>query len=76
VLEKVFVNLTNGGPVRVYVKNGKIVRVRPLVYDDKDASSWTIDVDGKKFSPLRKACLAPHTMTDILKGGASPNIKE
>ncbi|GAH73141.1 unnamed protein product, partial [marine sediment metagenome] len=62
--EKVFVNLTNGGPVRVHVKDGKIVRIRPLVFDEKDAASWTIDVNGRKFSPPRKACLAAYTMTE------------
>ena len=33
ILEKVFTNLTNGGPVLVYVQDGKIVRVRPLRLD-------------------------------------------
>ena len=34
--EKVFANCTNSGPVSVYVKDGKIVRVRPLVVDESD----------------------------------------
>ncbi len=31
--EKVFTNCTNSGPVSVYVKDGKITRIRPLVVD-------------------------------------------
>ncbi len=34
--EKVFANCTNSGPVSVYVKDGKIVRIRPLVVDPDD----------------------------------------
>jgi len=60
--EQVFVNCTNGGPVRVHVKDGRIARVRPLVYDETDAASWTLDVNGRKFSPYRKACLAAFTL--------------
>ena len=64
ILEKVFTNLTNGGPVLVHVSDGKIVRVRPLVLNDSDAASWTIDVAGRRFSPLRKACVAPFTAVE------------
>ena len=63
-MEEVFTNLTNGGPVLVYVKDEKIVRIRPLVFDDTDAPSWTIEAGGKKFSPLRKACVAPFTTVE------------
>jgi trimethylamine-N-oxide reductase (cytochrome c) len=61
-LEKVFTNLTNGGPVLVHVRDGKIVRVRPLVLTDEDAPSWKITVDDREFTPLRKACVSPFTM--------------
>jgi molybdopterin guanine dinucleotide-containing S/N-oxide reductase-like protein len=63
-LNEIYTNLTNGGPVQVYVRDGKIVRVRPLVLNDKDATSWTIDVNGRRFSPLRKACVAPFIMVE------------
>ena len=62
--EETFVNCTGGGPIRVHVEDGKITKVRPLVFDDTDASSWTIEVDGKKYSPPRKACVAPFTLTE------------
>jgi len=31
--KQVFTNCTAGGPISVYVKDGRIVRVRPLVID-------------------------------------------
>ena len=63
-MEKILTNLTNGGPVQVYVRDGKIVRIRPLVLDDSDAASWTIKAGGKKFSPFRKACVSPYTSVE------------
>ncbi len=35
--ERVFTNCTNGGAVFVHVRDGKIVRVRPIVFDETDA---------------------------------------
>ncbi len=52
--EQVFTNCTVGGPISVYVKDGKIVRVRPIVIDEKDFKPWTIEAKGKKFSPPRQ----------------------
>ncbi len=63
-MEKVFTNLTNGGPVLVYVKDDKIVRIRPLVFNDSDAPSWTIKAGGQCFTPLRKACVSPYTSVE------------
>ena len=39
--EQIFANCTVGGPISVYVKDGKIVRVRPLVIDENDLKPWT-----------------------------------
>ncbi len=55
-----YVNQTNGGPVFVYTKDGKIVRITPLEFDKDDASPWSIDARGKKFTPPRRATLSPH----------------
>jgi molybdopterin guanine dinucleotide-containing S/N-oxide reductase-like protein len=74
-LDKIFTNLTNGGPVQVHVRDGKIIRVRPLILSDEDAASWTIDVDGRKFSPLRKACVAPFTMVEKARIYSDARIK-
>jgi molybdopterin guanine dinucleotide-containing S/N-oxide reductase-like protein len=57
--EKVYANCTNSGPVSVYVKDGKITRIRPLVADPKDYEPWVIEAGGKKYSPPKKVTLAP-----------------
>jgi molybdopterin guanine dinucleotide-containing S/N-oxide reductase-like protein len=74
-LEKVFTNLTVGGPVLVYVRDGKITRVRPLVLNDDDAASWTIHACGRSFSPLRKACVSPFTAVEKARIYSDRRIK-
>lgn len=51
---------TNGGAMFVYVKDGRIVRMTPIVLDDADAPSWSIKARGRTFSPWRKSTLSPH----------------
>ena len=58
--EEVFTNLTNSGPVSVYVTDGKITRIRPLVADENDYKPWTIESGGRKFSPPKKPTLSPY----------------
>ncbi len=65
--EQVFTNCTVGGPVNVYVKDGRITRMEPLQLDEDDAKSWVIEARGKKFSPPRKALLSPYTLTERAK---------
>jgi trimethylamine-N-oxide reductase (cytochrome c) len=67
--------LTNGGPVNVYVKEGRIVRVCPVHYTKKDATSWVIDIESKKFLPLRKSCVAPYTMTEKARVYSDARLK-
>ena len=55
-----FTSMTNGGPCFVHVRDDKIVRITPIDFDDKDAGPWTIEARGRKFTPPRKATLAPH----------------
>src|SRR3984957_7630248 len=55
-----YCNMTNGGPVFVYVKDGKIVRMTPIDFDADDPQPWTIDAKGVKLTPPRKTTLAPH----------------
>ena len=38
-----YCNMTNGGPVFVYVKDGKIVRMTPIDFGDDDPPPWTIE---------------------------------
>jgi len=69
------VNLTNGGPVKVHIRDGKIIRVFPLSFDDNDAASWVINAGGRKFSPLRKACTPPFTMSEKARIYSDARIK-
>ena len=55
-----YCNMANGGPLSVYVKDGKIVRVTPIIFDDKDPQPWSIKAKGKIFTPPRRTSLAPH----------------
>ena len=55
-----YTNGTNGGPIFVYVKEGKIVRITPVDFDKDDAPSWTIKARGKEFTPPRRTTLAAH----------------
>ena len=55
-----YVNQTNGGPVFVYVKDGRIVRITPMEFAADDPDPWVIEARGRKFSPPRRATLSPH----------------
>jgi len=55
-----YCNMTNGGPVFVYVKDDKIVRMTPIDLTEEDGASWTIEAKGVKLTPPRKTTLAPH----------------
>ena len=55
-------NSSTGGPVFVYVEDGKIVRITPMDLDDAvDAPSWTIEARGKTFAPPRKTTYSVYT---------------
>ena len=54
---------TNGGPLFVYVKKGRIIRTTPLELDETDAKPWTIKARGRSFTPPRKTSLAPYALT-------------
>lgn len=57
-----YVNGTNSGPVFVYVKDGRIVRVTPIDFDDEDPQPWRIEARGKVLSPPRKTTTTSHTL--------------
>lgn len=59
---KKLTNSTNGGPVFVYVRDGKIIRITPIEFDSGDAPSWVIEARGRKFSPPRKTTLSPYSL--------------
>jgi trimethylamine-N-oxide reductase (cytochrome c) len=55
-----YCNMANGGPLFVYVKDGRIIRTTPIDLADDDPPEWTIEARGLKFTPPRKTTLAPH----------------
>ena len=55
-----YVNQTNGGPVFVYVRDGRIVRITPIEFDADDPAPWSIEARGRSFSPPRRTTLSPH----------------
>ncbi|MCC7038938.1 MAG: molybdopterin-dependent oxidoreductase [Burkholderiales bacterium] len=55
-----YVNQTNGGPVFVYVKDGRIVRVTPVEFGAEDSGPWSIEARGRVFTPPHRATLSPH----------------
>jgi molybdopterin guanine dinucleotide-containing S/N-oxide reductase-like protein len=57
---KRYTSNSNGGPLFVYVKDGKIIRITPIEFDDKDADPWTIEARGRTFTPPRKTTISPH----------------
>lgn len=54
--------LTNGGPLFVYVKDGRILRLTPIDFGNDDAGSWRIEARGRRFTPRRQATVAPHAL--------------
>ena len=63
-------------PSAVDVKNGKIVRIRPLHWDSKydyeSLNPWKIEKNGKTFEPLKKSVPAPWSLA-YKKRAYSPN---
>ncbi|MGB7543269.1 MAG: molybdopterin-dependent oxidoreductase, partial [Burkholderiales bacterium] len=57
-----YVTNTNGGPLFVYVKDGKILRLTPIEFDHKDAQPWTITARGKRFTPPSQTTAATHSL--------------
>ncbi len=57
-----YVNNTNGGPVFVDVKAGKIIRITPVEFDAADAKPWTIEARGRSFTPPRRGTVNPYTL--------------
>ena len=57
-----FTSNTNGGPVFVYVRDGRILRITPIEFDEDDAATWVVEARGRKFSPPRKTTVSSHTL--------------
>lgn len=61
-----YTNLTTGGPISVYVEDGKITRIRPLQVPEEDyPKAWTVeDKTGKKYSPPKAMRVAQNIMAE------------
>lgn len=57
-----YANLTNGGPIFVYVKDGKIIRTTPMDFDDDDPQPWSLTARGKTFTPKRQSTVSAHAL--------------
>lgn len=57
-----YTTVTNGGPLFVFVRDGRVLRVTPIEFSDDDAPSWTIQARGRSFTPARKAAISPHAL--------------
>src|SRR5512144_2914797 len=57
---------TDGYLVRVDVRDGKIIRIRPLHYDWKykqeEIKSWKLEAHGKVFEPGLKSLIPPFSL--------------
>ncbi|MCC6474478.1 MAG: molybdopterin-dependent oxidoreductase, partial [Burkholderiales bacterium] len=60
--EQVFTSCTNAGPISVTVRDGRVVRVRPLVAEEADFRPWTLHAGGRSYSPPKKFNLAPYVL--------------
>ena len=58
---KRYCNMTNGGPVFVYVKDGKIVRMTPIDFSDEDAR--VVDHRGARGKSSRRRARPPSRRT-------------
>ncbi|MGA3128434.1 MAG: molybdopterin-dependent oxidoreductase [Candidatus Korobacteraceae bacterium] len=57
-----FTSNTNGGPVFVYVKDDKIIRITNINFDENDPQPWTIHARGKTFTPPSKTTVDAYTL--------------
>jgi trimethylamine-N-oxide reductase (cytochrome c) len=73
--EQILTQCTIGGPVFVHVEDGKITKMRPIVLDDTDAPSWTIEARGRRFTPPRKTFLNPYVVAERMRIYSENRIK-
>lgn len=58
-----YVTNTNGGPVYVFVRDGRIIRTTPIDLAADDPESWTIHARGRSFTPRRQATVNVHALS-------------
>jgi molybdopterin guanine dinucleotide-containing S/N-oxide reductase-like protein len=74
--EQVFTGCTQGGPVSIHVKDGKIIRIRPLVFgENEDVPTWTLEAKGRRFSAPRRVAIAPYVLTQRARTYSANRIR-
>ena len=73
--EQVLTSCTVGGATFVHVKDGKITKIRPIVFDETDAPAWSIEARGKVFTPPRQTSMNPYIVTQKSRIYAENRIK-
>lgn len=58
-----FMTGTNAGPLYVYVKNDRIIRMTPIDLEDSDAESWSIKAKGQTFTPYRRTTSTSYSLS-------------
>ena len=51
---KRYTNCTTAGPIFVYVKEGRIIRVEPMHFEGEEYDPWKLEVNGKTYTPPNK----------------------
>lgn len=73
--EEVFTNCCIGGAVFVHVKDGRVTKIRPMVFGDEDTPAWTIKARGHEFTPPRRTSLGNYVCTQKGRIYAENRIK-
>ncbi|MDR1013599.1 MAG: molybdopterin-dependent oxidoreductase [Coriobacteriales bacterium] len=58
-----FTTCSTAGPLRVHVKDERILRVEPLSFEEEDVVAWHLDVNGKVYRPPLTAPVLPWGIT-------------
>src|SRR5512136_1147543 len=75
MVEQVLTQCTIAGPVKVTVRDGKIVKMRPFVLDETDKGGWTIEARGRKFTDPRKIPIGTFVTGERMRVYAENRIK-
>lgn len=59
VLTTILGDFAGGVPAFVHVKNDRIVRIRPMVFQEDEAKPWSIRVGDRVFTPRKRTSLPP-----------------
>jgi trimethylamine-N-oxide reductase (cytochrome c) len=65
--ERVFTSLVGdfagGTPVFVHVKDDRIIRIRPIIFEEDEAKPWSIKVGDRVFTPPKRTNPAPYDLS-------------